>query len=366
MRGVLGKVCLVSVFSGLFVAAVLGFAHLMDLRLPCGGGSGCDLVATHPSSRLFGVPIALFGVAVYAALLGLAARPAVSRRGSLLFLVLSGAGTLVSAGLLLYSRFGIQATCLWCVASGVAMAVAFATGLVLVRREGVLPGASPAFSWALGALTAIGLGVQSALLLGRAFQPPIPAETLRRWTVDDLARPPRTLGRRDAPLAIVEFGDFACPACRAVHADLVAFQRSNPSGVRLAFRHYPLHQIRGHEWSRLAAAISELAGEKGRFWEFVDAVYGAQGPLTREVLARASSAVGLEPIVVTSRLRNPEDPAWLRVQEDADLADRLGVRSTPTFVVFLRGHPPISASARSFGRLLNSRAVRQELARVRR
>jgi len=366
MRSVLGWISLASVYAGFFVATVLSVAHLMDLRLPCGGGSGCDLVAAHPSSRPFGVPIALIGVAAYGALLALAARRSVSRGASLAFVALAGVGTLASAGLLLYAHFVIQATCVWCVASGMAIALAFASGVMLVCRRGTLPGASPALTWTLSALTAVGLGVQSSLLVGRAFQPPIPAEALRRWSVDDLADRPKTLGTRDAPLTIVEFGDLACPACRAVHRDLVEYQRSNPAGVRLAFRHFPLHRIRGHEWSRFAAAASELASEKGHFWEFVDAVYTAQGPLTLETVQSAASLARLDRATLESRLSEPDDPAWLRVQRDVALGERIGVRSTPTFVVFLKGYPPISANARGVERVLNSPAVTRELARLKR
>src|SRR4026207_289531 len=61
-------------FGGLYAAAVLSAGHLLELPVPGGTSSGCATVASHPSSAVLGVPIALFGVAAYVAIIFLLTR----------------------------------------------------------------------------------------------------------------------------------------------------------------------------------------------------------------------------------------------------------------------------------------------------
>src|SRR5438067_12004654 len=56
-------------FGGLFAAGVLSAGHTLKLPVPCGSSSGCVAVASDPSSRAAGVPIAFFGVVAYTAIL---------------------------------------------------------------------------------------------------------------------------------------------------------------------------------------------------------------------------------------------------------------------------------------------------------
>ena len=107
------RIMLTAAFAGLFSAEVLSVAHVLDLPLPCGGSSGCATVASHPSSKLFGVPIAFFGVAFYLVEIVLIGRDAFGKRACRAAVGLAALGTATSVGLLIYSQIVIQATCPW-------------------------------------------------------------------------------------------------------------------------------------------------------------------------------------------------------------------------------------------------------------
>jgi protein-disulfide isomerase len=135
----------------------------------------------------------------------------------------------------------------------------------------------------------------------------------------------------------------------------------NPAGVRLVFRHLPFWQIRGHELSRAQAALSEMAAEKGKFWQFVTTVY-SRPKLDRAGYLALMETLGFEAAAVETRLADPNDPAVARVLRDEKLAERLNINQTPTFIVLLDGHQPISANQRTLTRLLNSPEVQSRLA----
>jgi hypothetical protein len=98
----------------------------------------------------------------------------------------------------------------------------------------------------------------------------------------------------------------------------------------------------------------------------VDAVYRHRGQLDADGYLRLMSGVGFDVAEVKSRMNDPKDPAVTRVRRDMDLADRLGVSATPTFIVLVAGQRPISATARTLPRLLNAPAVLSLLAAERR
>jgi protein-disulfide isomerase/uncharacterized membrane protein len=338
--------------------------HLLNLPMPCGASSGCAAVAAHPSSMLFGIPIAFFGVAFYLTLLFLTARPVVERRGRLAVAGLTGLGTLISAGLLHHSHANIGAICTWCAASGAITALLFLLSLVALRT-GRLGGCRPAFTWALIFLLAMGLGVQVGAMQRASLDPSIDTAALAAVAPAELAAGLKSLGEAEAPLTIVEFGDLACPGCGAVHGSLTSYQAANPRGVRLVFRHQPLALLKGHHLSGAAAAVGEIAAEQGAYWKFAHRIYGANQPLSGKLLLETAESLGLDPAEVERRIADPNDPALLRLQQDIDLAEALGVEATPTFVLILQGHPPRATTTRGLERFLNSPPVLAAVAAAR-
>jgi protein-disulfide isomerase len=353
---------LLSAFAGLFAAAVLGVGHVLDLPVPCGGSRGCASVAAHPSSKLFGVPIAFIGMAAYLVYLGLMGRPVIGRRARLAAVVLAGAGTAISASLLVYSQMVIRATCPWCVASGVAMTALLVLGLFIVKPAAPVRGVRPAVVWTLGLITAAAIGVQAGRMERAASAPPVPAERLAKLGVPELVDPVKSIGPADAPVTVVIFADFWCPACRGALTSLLQYRKAHPQAVRVVYRHQPLWQIRGHETSKAAAALSEMAGEQGKFWAFADAVHTHRRQLTRQQYLELMQTLGFDPAAVEARLGAASDPALANVERDIALAERLGIHATPTFILKVGTYPAVSASQRGLARLLNSPVVTSILA----
>ncbi|MDW8070423.1 MAG: vitamin K epoxide reductase family protein [Anaerolineae bacterium] len=116
--------------AGIGVAGYLSYTHLFELPVLCGDSQGCDLVAQSIYANMFGIPVAVFGLLTYIALLALLiARRHVSENleayVTLAVFGLSLLGVLFSAYLTYLELFVILAVCIWCVASAVIMAGLF-------------------------------------------------------------------------------------------------------------------------------------------------------------------------------------------------------------------------------------------------
>src|SRR4051794_33622351 len=124
--GVLARVNVLLAFAGLFIATMLSLSHLLDIELPCGLGSGCDVVTRDSRSQLMGIPFAYFGLAAYAviAVVTLVRVFNPSLKPKLIHTTgyaLSFLGLLVSIALTVFSVRTIHALCTWCLASAVTM-----------------------------------------------------------------------------------------------------------------------------------------------------------------------------------------------------------------------------------------------------
>jgi uncharacterized membrane protein len=122
-------------FGGLLAAGVLSAGHISKLPVPCGSSSGCVAVASHPSSKFAGIPIAFFGVVAYITILCLLMYLDRARWTHLALVAVTGVGATLSARRLFYAHFVIHATCYWCVASAVAMAILFVISICICRAK---------------------------------------------------------------------------------------------------------------------------------------------------------------------------------------------------------------------------------------
>lgn len=140
-----------------------------------------------------------------------------------------------------------------------------------------------------------------------------------------------TRGSKDAKAVMIVYSDFQCPFCGRFARDVlpeIERRYITTGSVALAFRHLPL-PIHAHAVQ--AAASAECAGRQGRFWEMHDLLF-AQNRLDEEILLRLTKSIEL-----LDRGRFDEclkDKAIReRVTASADEAQRLGIRSTPTFFI---------------------------------
>jgi protein-disulfide isomerase len=135
-------------------------------------------------------------------------------------------------------------------------------------------------------------------------------------------------GPADAPVTIVEFSEFQCPACGRAAPVLKRLLEERRGRLRLAFRHFPLVR---HKEAPKAAEAAECAGEQGKFWEMHDRLFADQDRLKVPDLKGRASALGLDASAFGQCLDSGRHAAkW---QRDLDLARRYGLTGTPSFFV---------------------------------
>jgi Na+/H+ antiporter NhaA len=135
-------------------------------------------------------------------------------------------------------------------------------------------------------------------------------------------------GPMDAPVTLVEYGDFQCPYCG--RAETIVRELLAASGdVRYVWRHLPLTDVHLH--AQTAAEAAEAAAAQGRFWEYHDLLLAHQDALTPRDLLGHARELGLDEGRFAEDLRGHAGAA--RVAEDVDSADLSGVTGTPTFFI---------------------------------
>jgi protein-disulfide isomerase len=140
-------------------------------------------------------------------------------------------------------------------------------------------------------------------------------------------------GPGDAPITVVEYGDFECPYCgqaEPVIRELLA----GHGDVRYVWRHLPLSDV--HPQAQLAAQAAEAAAGQGAFWRMHDLLFDHQDALRPGDLVRYAGELGLDVERFRDELRRSTGAA--RVAEDVDSADLSGVSGTPTFFINGRRH----------------------------
>ena len=136
-------------------------------------------------------------------------------------------------------------------------------------------------------------------------------------------------GPADAPVTLVEYGDFECPYCGMAYPIVKAAQRRLGDRLRFVFRHFPLKE--SHPHAKHAAEASEAAAEEGGFWGMHDALYEHQHALADADLLRYATQLGLDAERVARELE--EGTHTRRVRDDFRSGVTSGVNGTPTFFV---------------------------------
>ena len=208
--------------------------------------------------------------------------------------------------------------------------LAFEGPLLEQAKLGVLATAvlSPAVAWvAFRVVRALPADV-------RARQLGATAETIVDLADDvDLERD-HVRGRIDAPVTLLEYGDFECPYCGHAAPVIAALLDHLGDELRYVFRHLPLTDV--HPNAQMAAEAAEAAGAQGAFWEMHDRLLGHQDALAPGDLFRHASALGLDLDRFSEDLRRRRHAA--HVAEDVQSADASGVSGTPTFFINGRRH----------------------------
>jgi protein-disulfide isomerase len=137
------------------------------------------------------------------------------------------------------------------------------------------------------------------------------------------------LGAADAPVTLVEYGDYECPHCGAAYPIVKSVTQRLHTQIRFVFRNMPLNEAHPH--AELAAEAAEAAGAQGKFWEMHDALFEHQDALDPANVLRLARALGLDV------RRFEEDLSSRRfrdhVKHDFMGGVRSGVNGTPTFFI---------------------------------
>ncbi len=194
---------------------------------------------------------------------------------------------------------------------------------------------------ALGSVVLAPLLTWIILRVVRRLPPMLRARQIGRTAEDllDLAEdvdPERdhVRGPDDAPVTLVEYGDFECPYCGRAEQTIRELLSRSGGDVRYVWRHLPLNDV--HPSAQLAAEASEAASAQGKFWEMYDTLLAHQGELRPTDLGRYAEELGLDRERFRDELRRREYAA--RVSEDVASADESGVSGTPTFFINGRRH----------------------------
>jgi protein-disulfide isomerase len=163
-------------------------------------------------------------------------------------------------------------------------------------------------------------------------------------------------GVADAPVTLVEYGDFQCPYCGDAYPIVNDLLERFGDQLRFVFRHMPLPDL--HPRAPFAAEAAEAAAAQGRFWEMHDRLFEHQNQLADAELRNHAEAVGVADAArFDAELRDRVHEA--RVAEDFESGARSGVPSTPRF--FVNGL--IHLGSASYAELLEAISEELEVAR---
>ena len=157
-------------------------------------------------------------------------------------------------------------------------------------------------------------------------------------------------GPLEAPVTLVEYGDFECPYCGRAESVVRELLRDF-ADVRYVWRHLPLSDVHTH--AQLAAEASEAAAQQGAFWEMYDLLLAHQDALDLDDLIGYAAELQLDGERFANDLSARVGAE--RVADDVDSADLSGVSGTPTFFVNGRRHygeysiETLSAAVRAAG-----------------
>lgn len=138
------------------------------------------------------------------------------------------------------------------------------------------------------------------------------------------------LGPDDAPVTMVEYGDFACPYCGIAERAVKAIRAAYAGRLRLVFRSFPLAM---HAHAHATAEVAEFASDHGMFWEMHDLLYARQKALDEPHLLGYARDLGLDADALATALRDRTYAGI--IEEIKEGGEESGIPGTPAF--FLNG-----------------------------
>jgi len=136
-------------------------------------------------------------------------------------------------------------------------------------------------------------------------------------------------GNLDAPIELVEYGDYQCPHCGRAYPIVKSIQRKLGNKLKFIFRNFPLAEM--HPDATRAAVAAEIAASQGKFWEMHDIIFEHQEDLDEESLISYAAELELDMQKFNSGFQKPE--FMEKVENDFESGVRSGVNGTPSFFI---------------------------------
>ncbi len=137
-------------------------------------------------------------------------------------------------------------------------------------------------------------------------------------------------GNKNAKVTIVEFSDFQCPYSQKFHPVVGEVMKTYPKDVNFVFKNFPLSF---HPQARPAAKAALAAGEQGKYWEMVEALFQNGRELSDAKFEELAKQLGLNAEKFIKDYKD-NDAKWEKlIGEDMAVAGQSGVQGTPTFFI---------------------------------
>lgn len=136
-------------------------------------------------------------------------------------------------------------------------------------------------------------------------------------------------GSPNAPIVLVEYGDYQCPYCGMAYREIKEIQKTLGDDLKFVFRNFPLISI--HKYALDAAIAAEIAGEMGKFWEMHDLLYQNQNALSKSDLTGYAEEIGLDTVKFESMLSDIKYDGQIEEEIEGGLIS--GVNGTPSFFI---------------------------------
>jgi protein-disulfide isomerase len=147
-----------------------------------------------------------------------------------------------------------------------------------------------------------------------------------------------SMGSTNAPVQLIEFGDFECAFCGTFHRTLKVLRAKYPVQVSLTYVHFPLAM---HRFALPAARVAECAAEQGHFEAMYDQLFEEQESFGLKPWNEYGAKAGVPDLAQFDTCIKKSDPIP-RVEEGKQLGKKLDVQGTPTLIIngWKLGHPP--------------------------
>ena len=160
-----------------------------------------------------------------------------------------------------------------------------------------------------------------------------PVKDNRPASAGEITATDHSRGPIDAPVTLIEYSDFQCPACETYYHIVKRLLDESSTTIRFAYRHFPLSQ---HANAVPSALASEVAGVQGKFWEMYDLIFTNHTDWTEltnptDIFVGYAATIGLN----VDEFKKDMASSTLRDKIEADLNGgiKIGINATPTFFV---------------------------------